>query len=91
MAAETQVHQNQLQILQSIKSTELDIKIVLMHKKFSIESLMQLGQGSILMFDTSASQEGALYVNDKEVAIGDVVQVNENYGLRVTRHCGAPQ
>lgn len=86
MTAETGVHQNQLRILENIKSTELDLKIVLMHRKFPIQNLMQLSHGAILMFDTPASQNAILHVNDKKVAIGEVVQVNEHYGLRITEH-----
>ena len=89
MPTDQEVQENQVQILKTIKETELDTKIVLMEREFTIGKLMSLIPGAILMFDGSAGESADLCVNGRKVATGEVVQVNENYGLRVTELMGS--
>ena len=50
-----------------------------------IRDLMRLTQGSVVELDRIAGEPLDLLVNDTLVAQGEVVLVNERYGVRLTQ------
>jgi flagellar motor switch protein FliN/FliY len=50
-----------------------------------IKSLMQLTQGSVVELDRLAGEALDLLVNNTLVAQGEIVLVNERYGIRLTQ------
>ena len=50
-----------------------------------IRDLMRLSQGSVVELDHIAGEPLDLLVNDTVIAQGEVVLVNERYGIRLTR------
>lgn len=52
--------------------------------KISIRNLLQLNQGSIVELDRLAGEPLDVLVNGTLVAHGEVVVVNEKYGIRLT-------
>jgi flagellar motor switch protein FliN/FliY len=50
-----------------------------------IRDLIRLTQGSVVELDRMAGEPLDLLVNDTVVAQGEVVLVNERYGIRLTR------
>lgn len=51
--------------------------------KMRIRDILQLGPGSIVELDRLAGEPVDLYVNDRLVAKGEVVVIDENFGFRV--------
>jgi flagellar motor switch protein FliN/FliY len=49
-----------------------------------INDLLQLGQGSVIELSKLAGEPLEIFVNGKLVARGEVVVVNEKFGVRVT-------
>jgi flagellar motor switch protein FliN/FliY len=49
-----------------------------------IRELLQLGQGSVIELDKLAGEPMEVLVNNKLVAKGEVVVVNEKFGIRLT-------
>jgi flagellar motor switch protein FliN/FliY len=49
-----------------------------------VNNLLQLGQGSVIDLDKAAGETLDIRVNGKLVARGEVVVVEEKYGIRVT-------
>ena len=49
-----------------------------------INDLLQLGQGSVIELDKIAGEPMEILINDKLVAMGEVVVVNEKFGVRLT-------
>ena len=49
-----------------------------------IKDLLQLGQGSVVELDKLAGEPLEVLVNGKLVARGEVVVVNEKFGIRLT-------
>jgi flagellar motor switch protein FliN/FliY len=49
-----------------------------------VNDLLQLGQGSIVELDKLAGEPLEIYINRKLVARGEVVVVNEKFGVRLT-------
>ncbi len=52
--------------------------------KMLIKDLLQLGQGSVVELEKLAGEPMEILVNDKLVARGEVVMVNDKYGVRLT-------
>ena len=52
--------------------------------KMLVNDLLQLGQGSIVELNKIAGEPLEIYINWKLVARGEVVVVNEKFGVRLT-------
>jgi len=52
--------------------------------KMSVAEVLKLGTGSIIELERLAGGPVDLLVNDKLIARGEVVAVDENFGVRVT-------
>lgn len=52
--------------------------------RISIRNLLQLNQGSVVELEREAGEPLDLYVNDTLVAHGEVVVVNDRFGVRLT-------
>lgn len=66
----------------------LDIPLVLSAQlgttRMLIKDLLQLGPGSIVELDKLAGEPLEVLVNERLVARGEVVMVNEKFGIRLT-------
>jgi flagellar motor switch protein FliN len=51
--------------------------------EMSMRDVMQLGPGSVVQLANSSDGPVELYVNDKLVARGEVVVVDDHFGLRI--------
>ena len=70
--------------LKMILDVPLKVSVELGRTKMLINDLLQLGQGSVIELDKMAGEPMEIYVNDKLVAMGEVVVVNEKFGVRLT-------
>ena len=70
------------EVLQNISVT---ISIEVGRAMIKIRDLMRLTQGSVVELDRIAGEPLDLLVNDTVVAQGEVVLVNDRYGIRLTR------
>jgi len=61
----------------------LDVSVELGKAKMLVNDLLQLGQGSIVDLEKPAGEPLDIYVNGKLVARGEVVVVDEKYGIRI--------
>jgi flagellar motor switch protein FliN/FliY len=61
----------------------LDVAIELGRANLSIRKILELGPGSIVELDRKASEPVDLLVNNKVVAKGEVVVVDEYFGIRI--------
>ena len=72
------------QDLDFILDIPLELSVELGRRKMLINDLLQLGQGSIVELDKLAGEPLEIYINRKLVARGEVVVVNEKFGVRLT-------
>ena len=70
--------------LDFILDIPLEISVELGRTRMVINDLLQLGQGSVVELSKLAGEPLEIYVNGKLVARGEVVVVNEKFGVRVT-------
>jgi flagellar motor switch protein FliN len=69
-------------VLQNIPVT---LSIEVGRASIKLRDLMRLTQGSVVELDRIAGEPLDLLVNNTVVAQGEVVLVNERYGIRLTR------
>lgn len=62
----------------------LQVTVELGRTKMLIKDLLQLGQGSVVELEKIAGEPMEILVNNKLVARGEVVVVNEKFGVRLT-------
>ncbi len=74
-----QIHQD---VLQNIPVT---LSIEVGRATIKIRDLLRLTQGSVVELDRIAGEPLDLLVNSTVVAQGEVVLVNDRYGIRLTR------
>ena len=70
------------EVLQNISVT---LSIEVGRTMIKIKDLMRLTQGSVVELDRIAGEPLDLLINNTVVAQGEVVLVNERYGIRLTR------
>lgn len=73
-----------VQNLDFILDIPLKVTVELGRTQVMIKDLLQLGQGSVLELDKLAGEPLEILVNGKLVAKGEVVVVNEKFGIRLT-------
>jgi flagellar motor switch protein FliN/FliY len=71
----------------------LDVRVKLTAElgacQLAMRDVLQLNAGSVVKLDRSSTAPVDLYVNQKRIARGEVVVVDDAYGIRITELCGA--
>ena len=82
--SETETENKQNYDFDLILDIPLEVKAELGRSKMLVNDLLQLGQGSILELDRKIGEQIDIYVSEKLVARGEVVVVDEKFGIRLT-------
>lgn len=70
--------------LDLIMDVPLEFSVVLGKSKKTIKDILSFGSGSIIELNKQADEALEIYVNGKLIAQGEVVVINENFGIRIT-------
>ena len=70
--------------LDSILDIPVTITMEVGHAKISIRNLLQLNQGSVIELERMAGEPLDVLVNGTLIAHGEVVVVNDKFGIRLT-------
>ena len=70
--------------LDFILDIPLELSVELGKTRMLVNDLLQLGQGSIIELNKLAGESLEVYINQKLIARGEVVVVNEKFGVRLT-------
>lgn len=70
--------------LELILDIPLRVTVELGRTKMVVSELLNLGQGSVIELNKLAGEPMEVLVNDKLVARGEAVVVNEKFGVRLT-------
>ena len=79
----TEPQQNKQYDMDLILDIPLDVSVELGKVKIPVSELLQLGQGSIVELTKPVGEPLDIYVNNKLIAKGEVVIVDEKFGIRV--------
>ncbi len=67
-----------------LMDVQMTLTVELGRTKMYIKEILGLGEGSIIELDKLAGEPVDLLVNGKLIAKGEVVVIDENFGVRVT-------
>ncbi|MEA2062229.1 MAG: flagellar motor switch protein FliN [Gemmatimonadota bacterium] len=70
--------------LELLLDVKLDVSIELGRSRMIVRDILELGAGSVIELDKMAGEAVDLLINDKKLAEGEVVVVDENFGIRIT-------
>jgi flagellar motor switch protein FliN/FliY len=70
--------------LDFILDIPLQVKVEVGRTRMMIQELLQLGKGSVIELNKMLGEPFEVMVNDKLVARGEVVVVNDRFGIRLT-------
>jgi len=70
--------------LQMILDIPLKVSVELGRTRMPVKELINLAQGSVIELNKLAGEPLEVYVNDKLIARGEAVVVNEKFGVRLT-------
>ena len=66
-----------------LDDVELDVKIELGRAEMYIEDVLELGPGSVVKLDKAAGDPVDIFVNERLVARGEVLVLNDNFCVRI--------
>lgn len=70
--------------LTRILDIPLELTIVIGRTTMNLKDLLALKKGSLIELDTLANQEVEVLANGKKIAYGEVVTIEQNFGVRIT-------
>jgi flagellar motor switch protein FliN/FliY len=70
--------------LDMILDIPVQISVEIGRTKITIRNLLQLAHGSVVELDAMAGEPMSVYVNGTLIAQGEVVVVNDKFGIRLT-------
>lgn len=71
--------------LSALLDLSLSVSIELGRTRMSVQDLLKLGRGSVIRLERLAGEPIDVYVADRHFAEGEVLVVNEHFGIRITR------
>jgi flagellar motor switch protein FliN/FliY len=76
--------ENQSRRLELLLDVPLDLSVELGRTRMSIQDLLNLSPGSVVELDKIAGEPLDILVNDRLIARGEAVVVNDKFGVRIT-------
>lgn len=69
-----------------VKDIPQRITVILGEKYLTLDEIKQAGEGSILQLNALANQDLEIRANDIPIAVGELLTVGDNFGIRITRN-----
>ena len=73
----------QVSSIDLLRNVELNVKIELGRSRMLVEDVLKLGEGSVVELDKLAGDPVDVFVNDRLVARGEVLVLNDNFCVRI--------
>ena len=83
-------HMLEEQRLKTVMDVKVQLTIRLGSCQLAMRDVLELSPGSIVQLNQRANYPIGLYINDKLIALGEVVVVEENFAIKVTQLIGDP-
>ena len=81
---EENVHGKENKNLDLLMNVNLQMSVELGRTELPFKKVLELTRGSIISLDKLAGEHVELFANGKLVAFGEVVVIEDNFGLRIT-------
>ena len=74
----------------NLQDVPMQVTVELGRTTLLIKEVLSLGEGSVVELDKLAGEPVDLLVNGKKFALGEVVVIDENFGVRITEILDIP-
>ena len=74
--------------LARVLDIELNVSVILGRTKMALKDIFELGKGSLIELETFENQEVEIYVNGRKIGYGQIVVIDQNFGVRITNILG---
>lgn len=71
--------------LEMLMNVPMEISVEIGRARKPIKEIVAFTQGTLVVLDKLAGEQVDLYVNNKCIAKGDVVVVDDSFGIRITK------
>ena len=82
----TQLDEKTLDVVLDVK---VDVTVQLGCCQLPMRNVLELAPGAVVQLNQRANDPVGLYVNDKLVAYGEVVVIDDNFGIKITELVGS--
>ena len=76
------------QRLDTVLGVKVQLSVRLGSCQLMMRDVLELAPGAVIQLDQRANDSVGLYINDKLIARGEVVVIEENFGIKVTELAG---
>lgn len=94
MSAAESLGKEQAENLDLIMEVPLQVSVEIGRTQRKVHDILEFAKGSLVVLDKLAGDQVDLFVNGKCIAKGDVVVIDDNFGVRITeiiQNAGLPQ
>ena len=74
--------------LDTVLGVKVQLSVRLGSCHLMMRDVLELAPGAIVQLDQKATDSVGLYINDQLIARGEVVVIDENFGIKVTELAG---
>lgn len=86
VAGESVDHRNTLDLVMDV---EVQVTVELGRTNLQVRDILELGPGAVVELDKLAGEPLEVFINNKPYARGEVVVIDENFGVRVSEITGS--
>ena len=86
----TMVNAIENQLLNTVLDVKVQLSVRLGTCQLAMRDVLELNPGAIIQLNQRANAPVGLYVNEKLIALGEVVVVEERFGIKITQLIGEP-
>jgi flagellar motor switch protein FliN len=76
--------------LEKILGLELPVIVVLAEKTCTLEEILALSEGSVVVFKKHNSEPLDILINNRKIGAGKTIKIGEHFGVHI-REVGTPQ
>lgn len=76
--------------IEKILNLELPVIVVLAEKAMSVEDVLALNEGSVIVFKKHNSESLDILINNRKIGAGKTIKIGERFGVHI-REIGTPQ
>lgn len=74
-----------------LMDVEMEIYVELGKKTMLVKDILKLGKGSVVELEKAAGEPLGIFVNGRKLAEGEVVVVDDHFGIRITQLAGTKE
>ena len=68
----------------AIEGVDVELSVVLGKAIMPIHQLLKMGRGAVIELDAGADDDAVVLANDKPIAYGGIIIVDDNIGISIT-------